>query len=105
MIGGTACRLRINAAETQLTKTKRLDKSLDHANRIVLADPVFQAFREQRALTAVRSFNKTLHPIPRANRQGNRSSRRVFTQPGSEIPVPARADPIPLTGAKLTRSA
>jgi hypothetical protein len=39
-------------------------KDVDHPNRIVLADPVFQAFRKQRALPAIRALNEALHLIP-----------------------------------------
>jgi len=37
---------------------KLLDGDVDHANGIVLADPVFQAFRKQRALTAIHALNE-----------------------------------------------
>src|SRR5260370_4758155 len=62
-------------------------KDVDHPNRIVLADPVFQAFRKQRALTAIRALNEASHPIPpqiaRESYRENQIRRRVFTQPGS----------------------
>ena len=61
------------------------DEDIDHANRIVLADPVFQAFRKQRGLTAIAPSTKRL--TPPANRResyrGNQSRRCVFTQAGS----------------------
>ena len=37
-------------------------------NRIVLADPVFQAFWKQRGLTAIDPLNEAPHPDPPANR-------------------------------------
>jgi hypothetical protein len=36
------------------------DKDIDHADGIVLADPVFQAFRKERALPAIRALNKAI---------------------------------------------
>ncbi len=53
-------------------------------NRIVIADPVFQAIRKQRALAAIDSLDKTLHhkPSPVSWRDSNRP--HVFTQSGPE---------------------
>src|SRR5258707_4959432 len=55
---------------------------------IVLANPVFQAFRKQRALPAIRALNEAPHPIlPQIARESYRENQirpRVFTQPGSE---------------------
>ena len=67
-----------------------LDKDVDHPNRIILADPVFQALRKQRALPAIRALNKALHPILRSARIILRSNHtlRVFTQPGSSTVTP-----------------
>ena len=45
VIGRSARRLRINAAEFQFARIKRLDKGLGLADRIVLSDPVFKIFR------------------------------------------------------------
>jgi len=41
-----------------------VDEDIDHPNRIIAIDPVFQAFRKKRALAAIRALNKALHPIP-----------------------------------------
>src|SRR6516165_5426485 len=55
-----------------------VDKDVDHLNRIVLLDPVRQAFRKQRALPAIRALNKPLHAIlPRS-----RITLRSESQPG-----------------------
>src|SRR6202040_4113986 len=63
------------------------DEDIDHANGIVLADPVFQAFRKQRGLTAIDSLNEAPHPIlPQIARESyreNQNRRCVFTQAGS----------------------
>src|SRR5664279_1865023 len=57
--------LGFDPAEPKLSQIEFIDKDIDDPNRIVLADPVFQAFRKQRALPAIRALNKSLHPIPR----------------------------------------
>ena len=62
---GPARDLGPNPAEPQLRQIKPLGKDLDHPNRAILIDPVFQAFRKQRGLAALCPLNKTLHPIPR----------------------------------------
>jgi len=57
---------------------------INHPNRIVLADPVFQAFRKQRALPAIRARNKALYPTPpqitQESYRENQMKQRVFTQ-------------------------
>src|ERR1039457_5552695 len=57
--------LGFDPAEPKLSQIEFIDKDIDDPNRIVLADPVFQAFRKQRALPAIRALNKSIHPIPR----------------------------------------
>jgi len=47
-------------AESKSASFEFLDKDVDYANRIVLADPVFQAFRKQRALPAIRALDEAL---------------------------------------------
>jgi hypothetical protein len=49
MIRRAADRLRIDPA-TKIGQIQFLNKDVDHPNGIVLADPIFQAFRKQRAL-------------------------------------------------------
>ena len=46
MIGRPAGHLGINPAKPNLSQIEFLDKHVDHPNRVVLADPVFQAFRK-----------------------------------------------------------
>src|SRR6266567_4553183 len=86
MIGRAARCFRIDPAEPVLSQIEPLDKDVNHANRIVLANPVFQAFRKQRALPAIRALNEAPHPIlPRIiSRESHK--RGVFTHgviPGS----------------------
>src|SRR5215469_8067382 len=63
MIRRPAGRLRIDPLEPKLAEVKLVDKDVDDSNRIVLMNPVFQAFRKQRALPSIRPLNKPLHTI------------------------------------------
>jgi hypothetical protein len=65
MIRRPTGRLRIDPLKPKLAKVKLVDKDVDHSNRIVLMNPVFQAFRKQRALRSIRALNKALHTILR----------------------------------------
>src|SRR3979409_1125954 len=80
--------LGIDPAEPKLGQIQFIDKDIDHPNRIVLANPVFQAFRKQRALPTIRALNEAPHLIPlqiaRESYRENQIPRRVFTQPGSK---------------------
>jgi hypothetical protein len=87
MIRRSAGGLGIDPAEPKSGKIEFVHKDIDYANRIVLADPVFQAFRKQRALHPIHALNEASHPIPpqiaRESYRENQIRRRVFTQPGS----------------------
>ena len=87
MIRGSAGCLGIDPTKTKLGQIEFFDEDIDCANRIVLADPVFQAFRKQRGLTAIDPLNEAPHPIlpqiARESYRGNQSRRCVFTQAGS----------------------
>src|SRR5580704_10715455 len=48
MIGGSPCRLRIEPAKIERTEIKRVDKHVNYTNRVVLVDPIIQAFGKQR---------------------------------------------------------
>jgi len=52
-----AGRLGINPAKMKLGQIKPANKNIDHTNRIVLACPIFQAFRKQRDLLAIHSLD------------------------------------------------
>jgi hypothetical protein len=74
MIRWSAGRLGIDPDEAELGQIEFVDKDVDHANRAVLADPIFQAFRKQRALPAIRPLNEALHPIaPQTRRESYRA--------------------------------
>jgi len=76
-------------------RSRAVDENVDDANWIVLADPVFHAFRKQRALPTIRTINKALHPSPpqiaRESYRANHIKRSVFTQPGSKTEISCRA--------------
>jgi len=73
--------------KSQHRQAEAADKDVDDPNGIILVDPVFQAFRKQRALPTIRALNEAPHPIPpqiaRESYRENQLSRSVFTQPGS----------------------
>jgi hypothetical protein len=58
MIRRSANGLRINPAESEIGQIKLLDKGVNNANRIILADPVLQAIGKQRDLPAILAFNQ-----------------------------------------------
>ena len=61
MIRGSPCRLRIDPAEIERTEIKRVDKHVNHTNRVVLIDPIIQAFGKQRRLPAIHPLDEALH--------------------------------------------
>ena len=83
MIGRTAGRQGLDTAEAQTAKIETVDIDIDHPNRIVFPDPVFQPVGKQRRLVAVHTLDETLHPILLPLRQENHISERVFTHSGS----------------------
>jgi hypothetical protein len=86
MVRRPAGGLGINPAKPKLGQIEPPDKDINHANRIILANPIFQAFRKQCALPAIHPLNKALHPIPpqiaQESYRKNHINPRVFTQPG-----------------------
>jgi hypothetical protein len=65
MVSWAARGFGINATEPEVSQVEFRDKGLDHSNRIVFANPVFQAFRKERGLPAIHAFNEASHMIPR----------------------------------------
>ena len=104
MIGRPPGRRRLDPVEPKLGQIERIDERVDHPNRIVLVDPVIEAFGQQRRLPAIRPLNEALHPSP-ANREANHtSSRRFHTArviPGSRGPS-QRTSASPLKAAELS---
>ena len=98
MIRGSAGCFGIDPTKPKLGQIEFFDENIDHANGIVLADPVFQAFWKQRGLTAIDSLNEAPHPIlPQIARESyreNQNRRCVFTQAGGEADVPGWHDDV-----------
>src|SRR6516164_6364744 len=64
MISGPPSLRRRHPFEAELSEIERIDKRIDHSNRIVLVDPVVQTFGKQRRLCASRPLNEALHWPP-----------------------------------------
>jgi len=56
---------RFDPFKSQFREIEQIDECFNHSNRIVLLDPVVQAFRKQCRLSAIRPLNEALHSIPR----------------------------------------
>ena len=65
MIGRPARCLRSDPVEPNAPQIKRLNESVDHLDRIIVANPVVQTFGQKGHLGTVGSFDKSTHPIPR----------------------------------------
>src|SRR5215467_12889539 len=89
MIGRPPSLCRSDSFEIECTEIERIDKRVDHTNRIILVDPVVQTFRKQSRLSAIRPLNEALHSIPRKPPMDH-IMRGVFTHPGSSASGRAR---------------
>ena len=49
-------RCRLDAIEAQITQFERIDKRVDHADRVLVVDPVFKTLGQQRRLTSMRTL-------------------------------------------------
>ena len=78
MIGGPAGRRRLNTVEPELGQIERIDERVDHANRIVLVDPVIEAFGQQASTARDPPPQRSASSITPANHQGNHNQRRRF---------------------------
>ena len=56
--------LGIDPTEPELRKSEFVDKYVDRANRIILTNPIFQAFWKYRALPSICAFDKPFHSVP-----------------------------------------
>src|SRR5499427_9291252 len=71
MVGWPSGCFRLNTTEAKLRQIEFVDKDVDRPNRIVLANPILQAFREQRTLPSIRAFNEPLHLSLRKSRRNH----------------------------------
>src|SRR5262249_39054111 len=69
---------RSDSFEIECTEIERIDKRVDHTDRIILVDPVVQTFRKKSRLAATRPLNEALHSIPR-NPNGSYHARGFRT--------------------------
>jgi len=83
MIAGPARLFGDYTLESHSMQVERFDKCIDHMDRIVLAYPILQTFRQERQLGSVRAFNEASHPYPPSGNGGIVPDSRLFTQPGS----------------------
>jgi len=65
MISWPARRTRRYPIKPKVARIKFFNKYINHADRVVLTDPVVQPIRKQGALAALFALNKTLHQNPR----------------------------------------
>src|SRR3954454_15365350 len=65
MIRRPTCAGRLNATEPKFSQIEGCNEGVNHANRIVICNPVVQAFRQQSRLPAISSLNETSHASPR----------------------------------------
>src|SRR6267142_237544 len=61
MIGRPSRRRRRHPRKSQGGKVQLLDEDLDHPNRVLLADIIFQAVRQQRLLHAIFAIDEPMH--------------------------------------------
>jgi hypothetical protein len=64
MIRRPTCAGRINATEPKFSQIEGRNEGVDHANRIVICNPVIQAFRQQSRLPAISPLNEARHAHP-----------------------------------------
>src|SRR6516225_6451526 len=77
--------LRIDPAEPKLPKIEPANKDIDRTNRIIFVNPIFQAFREQRALLAIHPLNEAPHLIlPRIRSRESHSAAFSHSQGQNE---------------------
>src|SRR3546814_11185208 len=67
MIGGATRRSRIDATEAQRLKINLIDKDIDNAYRVVLANVIVQTLGQQCKLASVLASDKSLHRPHRLN--------------------------------------
>jgi antitoxin component of MazEF toxin-antitoxin module len=64
MIGRPTRRRRGHTLKAEIAEIKPVNKDVDGANRIVVADPIVEALRQQRRLAPIRPGNEPLHRVP-----------------------------------------
>ena len=81
MISRPSGSLWIDPGEPELCKIEAVDKDIDRTNWIILANPIFQAFREKRGLPAIHPLDEAPHPmLPRIISRESHSEAFSHTQ-------------------------
>src|SRR4051794_12374848 len=87
MIRRPTCAGRLNATEPKFSQIEGCNEGVDHANRIVICNPVVQAFRQQSRLPAISSLNETSHASPRRFSAGIIAGTAFSHSQGHETPI------------------
>jgi hypothetical protein len=78
----------IDATEPELRQIEFVDKDIDCANRVILTNAIFQAFRKQRGLLAIGALNEAPRLIP--PRIAEITSGRAFSHSQGHIQTKIR---------------
>ena len=73
MIRRPTCCRRLNPLEAHLGQIERIDKHVDHANRVALVNEIIEAFGQQRPLPTIRLLNEALHQFPQRMTENHNS--------------------------------
>jgi hypothetical protein len=96
----TSCR-RLYPFDAHLGQIERVDKRIDHANRIILVNEIIQALGQERPLPTIRLLNEAPHQFPQESPENHNSSatfshsqgqKATFTDRGRVPAWPSKAD-------------
>ncbi|WP_426443560.1 hypothetical protein [Bradyrhizobium genosp. P] len=73
------CPGRLNATEPKVSQIERRNEGVDHANRIVICNPVIQAFRQQSRLPPISPLHEARHAQLRRLNAGIIAAQRFHT--------------------------
>jgi hypothetical protein len=68
---GPSGRCWLDTIEPEAGQIERIDKGVDHANGVLLVDPVVEALRQKRRLPPICPFDEPLHDHPRRIMKGS----------------------------------
>jgi len=79
MVRRPSGRRRVHPIEAHFRQIERIDKHVDHANRVAFVNEIIEAFGQQRRLPTIRLFNEATHQFSPENHRGNHSSAMAFS--------------------------
>ena len=79
MVRWPTSRSRLHPFKAHLSQIERIDKHVDHANRVAFVNEIIEAFGQQRRLPTIRLFNEAPHQFSPENHRGNHSSAMAFS--------------------------